>query len=129
LAAFLLFKQHLVQMKSRGIMISGAPVGTPYFNHMASMLGVKDAFESLWINSRIAALEGPGETEPSPFLLLDEFNSCDNANISFLDAFMRRRQEEKLYLIIMTQNKEMAKQLCNLNGEWLAEDCPSPKLS
>jgi hypothetical protein len=66
----------------------------------------------------IAALEGePGETEPPPFLLLDEFNACNNVNLSFLDAFMRRCQDKKFYLIILTQNKEMAKQLCNLN-DW-----------
>ena len=89
-----------------------------YLTHVAKMLGVEKEEDAL-----ADLVNGLRTIKPSPasVLVLDEFNTCgpDNCNIRLVDILMRYiyQQQTGIVLYVVTQNKDVAHQLCALN-EW-----------
>ena len=86
--------------------------------HLTKALGVCREEDTL-----ADLVNGLRTIKPSPasVLVLDEFNACgpDNCNIRLADILMRYiyQQQTGIILYVVTQNKDVAHQLCALN-EW-----------
>ena len=104
------------------LMISGNGLNVNYLDYMAVVLRIRqDRSEAQWIASMVAGLSRqPGPTlKHAPVLVLDEFNSPgeNNQNINFADSFARFIYERSLSVIFVTQNPDVAMELCKLN-QW-----------
>jgi hypothetical protein len=106
------------------LMVSGpVPEGVPYFQHMGECLG---AGQSPWFKSLCAALKVDPRAEKRyrSILILDDFDAKgpNNANILFMVALCKRLYAERrrdpsfaFHVVIMTQKKDIANELCRAN--------------
>lgn len=100
----------------QALMITGAQKDVPYITHLAEQLKVEKEEDVL-----IDLVDGMRTVPPKPasILILDEVNDAGvgNCNITLVDALMRFIYEQKqgIHLIVVTQNQDVADELCRLN--------------
>ena len=102
----------------QALMITGAQKNLPYIAHLAKVLKVEkevDVLADLINGMRTVA------PKAASILILDEMNDAgvENCNILLVDALMRfiYDQRQGIHLIVVTQNQDVADELCRLN-EW-----------
>ena len=123
-AALMYFmKNYLEVYKAPAIMISGHfPGELDYLTCMAAALQVptKAPWDVSWVNSLITSLmPKAGETfQHAPVLILDEFNSAvvHRQNILFAESFARFVYGKKMSVLFVTQNEELAREICKCNA-------------
>jgi len=125
-AALMYFmKDHLEKYGAPAIMVSGQfPGEVDYLTCMATALEIplkgEASYGISWIKSLVVGLlPRQGETlEHAPVLILDEFNSPgpNRENILFAESFARYVYGKKITLIFVTQNEEVARDICSCNA-------------
>lgn len=110
-----------------GIMISGLSPKEDYVSHMSSLLGATHS--TGWARALIQALV-PDPRSPSrkhSILILDEFNSAgpDDINITFVKMLYKAITDKSIYLLIMTQNEQLANDLADANNRSKITALPS----
>jgi len=125
-AALMYFmKDHLEVCGAPSIMVSGQfPGEADYLTCMATALGIqlngKAVYGISWIRSLVAGLlPRRGEKlQHAPVLILDEFNSPgpNRENILFAESFARYVYGKKITVIFVTQNKQVACDICACNA-------------
>ena len=109
----------MVGNNAPALMISGHAVDHDYFGHVATLLGSrKPGYD--WVASLIAALQPEANSERAhAVLILDEFNyeGPDRINMKVAEALFRQIYNNSFgfTLIFVTQNKEIADDLCSMN--------------
>lgn len=116
---------YLKSKKAPAIMVSGVfPSETDYLIGMAIALGIPKkgdvSYNFHWIKSLLAGLL-PREKEilqHAPVLILDEFNSPgpNRTNILFAEVIARYFHGKGVTLIFVTQNEEVARDICQCNA-------------
>lgn len=111
------FMKYAPDLQCQALMITGAPKGTPYLSWMADKL---EASEENVLADLIAGMKTVAPKHAS-ILILDELNEVGvgSCNIRMVDALMRfiYTSEQRINLYVVTQNQEVADELCRLN-EW-----------
>jgi hypothetical protein len=100
-----------------GLMISGLAPNDDYFAHMASKLGATGT--ARWFSALVQALQPDARNDGLPsILILDEFNSAgkDEINIALARMIYKSAVDKRFYVVFITQNKDVANELCNLNN-------------
>lgn len=124
-AALMYFmKDHLETYRAPAIMVSGQfPGEVDYLTCMAAALEIplkEGTYDISWIKSLVVGLlPRQGETlEHAPVLILDDFNSpgTNRENILFAESFARYVYGKKITLIFVTQNEEVARDICLCNA-------------
>jgi len=105
---------------------SKQPHGLTYFDHISEVFG---SGTTPWLSSLLVALQRSGDEKdkdrlPS-VLIMDDFDSAgeDDVNITYmrhlskdLDDCFWRHEKSRCYLIILTQDREVANKLCRINN-------------
>lgn len=100
----------------QALMITGAQKDLPYITHLAKVLKVEKEEDVL-----VDLIHGMRTVPPKPasILILDEMNDAgvENCNMLLVDALMRfiYDQRQGIHLIVVTQNQDVADELCRLN--------------
>lgn len=116
MACFAFMKYAAPKTGCQALMITGAPKNFPYMAHIAKQLKVEnqeDVLVDLVAGMRTVA------PKPASVLILDEMNDpgVDNCNIFLVDVLMRfiYQNHQRIHLIVLTQNEEVADELSKLN--------------
>lgn len=101
-----------------GLMIGGLAPNDNYVSYMASLLGATNS--KGWAQALIQALvPDPKDSQRrKSILVLDEFNSPgpDDINLSFARTLYKAFADSDIYLVFLSQNKDFADRLSNLNN-------------
>jgi hypothetical protein len=125
-AALMYFMKHYLETyNTPAIMVSGQfPGEVDYLTCMAAALDIplkgKESCDFSWIRSLLVGLlQREGETlEHAPVLILDEFNSPgpNRENILFAESFARYVYGNRITVIFVTQNEDVARAVCLCNA-------------
>lgn len=111
----------LRKQNAPALMISRIGNVPNYMETIARALQVRNGRESAsWLASLVSALmQRPGEQlMHAPVLIFDEFNMRGESdeNIFFADSFARFVYEKEINVLFVSQNLQVALELCKLNG-------------
>lgn len=100
----------------KGFMVTGQMIDTDYTSVLAKKIGATGV--EGWIHALLLAMDRPLNEQPS-ILILDSFNSVgtDKVNLHFIKSLYGLMNGKKnMFVVVVTQNKEVANALCGLNG-------------
>jgi hypothetical protein len=99
-----------------GFMISGDVMDNNIPEEFSKRIGATSV--EGWIHLLLLAMDVPIELHPS-ILIIDSFNTLgtDNINETFIKAlYSQMNAERNIFVVVLTQNEEIAQALINLNG-------------
>ena len=100
----------------KGFMVTGQMMDEDYMSMLAEKVGATGV--KGWIHALLLAMDQPLTHQPS-ILILDGFNSMgkDQANLQFIKwLYGLINGKMNLFVVVATQNKQVADALCELNG-------------
>ena len=90
-------------------------------NYVSKLLGQLKIGETTqgWLHALLHALDVPRGELPS-ILILDDFDSATDMNLDFLRSLYSEMNvlnaKKNIFIFVMTANKQVANQICSLNG-------------
>jgi len=100
----------------KGFMVTGQMIDEDYMSMLAEKVGATGV--KGWVHALLLAMDQPLTHQPS-ILILDSFNSLgkDEVNLHFIKGLCGLINGKKnLFVVVATQNKQVADALCGLNG-------------